>query len=373
MAPGFVVFAAKNGETIYEKAFGYFDYSKAEKVTTKAVYDLASVTKICATTIAVMKLYNDGRIKLSDSIGMYIPLLRGTDKAALTIHDILLHEAGLVPYIPFYKDAVEPDGTPIQYIFHYGPDSIYNIPVAQYLFQRSNWKDVMLLKIAHSKLGTKGKYVYSDNDFIFLGKMVEYVTGMSLNKYVEQAFYLPMGLHTIGFLPLNRIPTENIVPTENDTYFRHQLLRGYVHDQGAAMFGGVAGHAGLFSNAEDVAAVMQMLMNDGVYDGTRYLDSATVALFTAYQSSISRRGFGFDKPEKDNSTSIDPYPSTSSSPLTFGHTGYTGIGTWADPATGLVFVFLSNRVNPDVNSRLQKERTREKLLEAFNNIARREN
>jgi CubicO group peptidase (beta-lactamase class C family) len=216
-----------------------------------------------------------------------------------------------------------------------------------------------------SPVGPTGNYIYSDNDFIFLAKVVERITGNSLDNYVLENFYAPMQLHSIGFDPLLRNSITNIAPTESEKVFRLQTLRSYVHDPGAAMMGGVAGHAGLFSNAYDLAAIMQMLLNGGVFNGKQFFKKETVELFTAYHSKNSRRGYGFDKPEKDNATRKDPYPALLSSPLTFGHTGFTGTCVWADPSTNMVFVFLSNRVYPDVSTLLLKLNIRIKILDAF--------
>ncbi|RYD82688.1 MAG: serine hydrolase, partial [Sphingobacteriales bacterium] len=214
-------------------------------------------------------------------------------------------------------------------------------------------------------LGATDKYVYSDNDFIYLGQIVEQVTGLSLDNYVRKAFYAPMGLSDIGYKPTQRMPLSKVVPTEEEKIFRRQLIRGDVHDPGAAMMGGVAGHAGLFSTAYDIAAVMQMLMNGGMYNGHRYLQPETVDLFTKYQSNISRRGYGFDKPEKDNAKRAEPYPTLSASAKTFGHTGFTGTCTWADPEKNLVYVFLSNRVNPDGSNKLLKMNVRSNIHETI--------
>jgi CubicO group peptidase (beta-lactamase class C family) len=208
--------------------------------------------------------------------------------------------------------------------------------------------------------------VYSDNDYIFLGKIVEQITGMGLDKYVEETFYKPLHLYCTTFRPDEHLPLNIIAPTEHENQFRMQLLRGYVHDPGSAMFGGVAGHAGLFSNAQDLAILYSMLLNGGEWNGERYLKKETIDYFTAYHSDISRRGLGFDKPEKDNATREDPYPALSASPLTFGHTGYTGTCIWADPEYNLLFIFLSNRVNPDGgdNTRLSTLQVRQNMLEA---------
>jgi CubicO group peptidase (beta-lactamase class C family) len=212
---------------------------------------------------------------------------------------------------------------------------------------RHDWLDTIKKRIIISKLGPANKYVYSDNDFIFLGKVVEQITGMPLDEYVRQTFYLPLGMTSTTFKPLNHEPINMIAPTENEKIFRLQHLQGDVHDPGAAMFGGVAGHAGLFSNAYDLAQLYQLLLNGGELNGVKLFKKETIEFFTAYHSIISRRGMGFDKPEKDNATRKEPYPTLSASPLTFGHTGFTGIGVWADPKYNLLYIFMSNRVNPD--------------------------
>jgi CubicO group peptidase (beta-lactamase class C family) len=205
----------------------------------------------------------------------------------------------------------------------------------------------MYKRMLDSKLGATDKYIYSDNDFIFLGKIVEAISGMPLDEYVKKTFYDPMALMATGFKPRERFTLDRIVPTEREKLFRLQALRGDVHDPGAAMFGGVAGHAGLFSTAYDLAVIMQMLLNGGTINGRTYIKPETIQLFTSYNSEISHRGFGFDKPYKGNDTLQNPYPAKLPSPLTFGHTGYTGTCVWADPKYNIVYVFLSNRVNPN--------------------------
>jgi beta-N-acetylhexosaminidase len=207
--------------------------------------------------------------------------------------------------------------------------------------------------------------VYSDNDFIFLGKVVERISGMSMDNFVLENFYKPMQLNSIGYDPLLRNRTDEIPPTENEKYFRNMLVHASVHDPGAAMMGGVAGHAGLFSNAYDIAAVMQMLMNGGDFNGKQLLKKETIDLFNQYHAKNSRRGYGFDKPEKDNLTRKEPYPSLAASPKTFGHTGFTGTCAWADPSSGLIFVFLSNRIYPDVSTLFIKMNIRGKVMDAL--------
>lgn len=278
----------------------------------------------------------------------------------------MLHQAGLVSYIPFYKETLDPEGIPYLKYFSTTKKESFKIPVAKNLYMRADWQDTLYKRILLSPLGRANNYVYSDNDFIFLAKVVETITGMPLDAFVENEFYRPMGLTTTGFNPIEQFNLSRIVPTEQEKQFRLQLLRGHVHDPGAAMFGGVAGHAGLFSNAYDISVIMQMLLNGGIINDKRYLQKETIDLFTSYQSKISRRGYGFDKPEKDNKKRPDPYPCLSASPKTFGHTGYTGTAAWADPAHNLVFVFLSNRVHPDggENRKLINMNVRGKIQEA---------
>jgi beta-N-acetylhexosaminidase len=366
-APGAVVLVVKDGAIAYHKAYGYYTYDKAQPVQTESVFDMASCTKICATTISIMKLYDEGKLDLKKTLGDYLPWVKGSNKAHLLIENILLHQAGLVAYIPFYRETIDSTGKPLSKYYSATQTDSFNIRVAENLFMRNDWRDTLYQRILQSKLGETGKYIYSDNDFIFLGKIVEALSGQPLDEYVKKEFYTPLGLTTAGFKPREHFPLSRVIPTEQEKQFRMQLLRADVHDPGAAMFGGVAGHAGLFSNAYDLAVIMQMLLNGGTFNGKRYLHQSTVDLFTAYHSSISRRGYGFDKPEKDNDKRPEPYPCLSASAQTFGHTGYTGTCVWADPAKKLVFVFLSNRVNPDggdVNKKLLNMNVRPKIHEA---------
>jgi len=346
--PGCVALVVRDGKIAYEKAFGYLTYDRTEPVYKETIFDLASVTKICATTMAVMKLEEEGKLDLQKTLGDYLPWVRGSNKESLKIWDVLLHEAGLKAFIPFYKETIDSSkaGVPLANIYAARPDSLHGIRVAENLYIRNDWEDTLYKRILQSDLGPKGKYVYSDNDFIFMGKIVEAITGMPLDEYVKKTYYDPLGMSSAGFRPRERFPLGRIAPTALEPNFRRQLLRGDVHDPGSAMFGEVAGHAGLFSDAYDLALLEQMLLNGGVLDGRSYLKKETIDFFTAYHSSTSRRGLGFDKPEKDNAKRKEPYPCLSASPETFGHTGFTGTCVWVDPVYHLVFIFLSNRVNP---------------------------
>ncbi len=364
--PGCVVLVAKDGKIAYYKSFGYYTYDSTEKVTNESVYDLASVTKICATTLSVMKLYDQGKLNLDKTLGDYIPWVKGSDKQNLVIRDILLHQARLKSFIPFYRESIDTlSGIPFNGWFSKTNSAQYAFRVADSMYMRNNFRDTMYSRIISSALEKPGQYIYSDNDFIFLGLIVEAISGMKLDDYVRKQFYDPLSLTSTGFHPRDKLPLGRLVPTEQEKIFRRQLIRGDVHDPGAAMFGGVAGHAGLFSDAYDVAVIMQMLLNKGVINGRRFFSDTTIMRFTAYGSMLSRRALGFDKPEKDNDTRKEPYPTLSASPLTFGHTGFTGIGVWADPKYNLIYVFLSNRVNPDGSNKLLKMNVRSNIHEAI--------
>ncbi|MES1219917.1 MAG: glycoside hydrolase family 3 N-terminal domain-containing protein, partial [Bacteroidota bacterium] len=366
--PGCVVLAAKDGEIVYHKSFGHEEYENSPAVSYENIYDLASVTKTSATTISVMKLYEEGKLELNKTLGDYLSWTKGTNKASLKIKDVLLHQAGLVPFITFYRETIDTTtGIPNPAIYSDKSKPGFTVRVAENLYMRNDWSDTILQRILKSPVAPSPKYVYSDNDFIFLGKVVEAITGMTLDQYVQKTFYNKMGLTTTGFKPRSRFPLDQLVPTENEKdHFRRQQIQGDVHDEGASMFGGVAGHAGLFSDAYDLAMLYQMLLNGGEFNGERYLSPETINYFTAYHSDISRRGYGFDKPEKDNATLKEPYPAASASLKTFGHTGFTGTCVWVDPESKLVFVFLSNRVYPTrANSNLSDLSVRPKIFETI--------
>ncbi len=365
--PGCVVLVAKNGKIAYHKAFGYTNFDKQEVIDPLMIYDLASVTKVSATTVSIMKLYEEGKIGLDKTIGDYLPWVLGSDKAGLKIKDILLHQAGLNPFIPFYRELIDTStGIPKPAYFSTVSNSTFSSRVAEGIYLRNDWQDTLYKRILKSKLTPAGKYVYSDNDFIFLGKIVEAVSGMPLNEYAQKNFYQPLLMTSTGFKPRDRYPISNIVPTEEEKHFRQQLIRGDVHDEGASLFGGVAGHAGLFSNAYDLAQLYQMLLNGGALNGAKYFNKETVDLFTSYNSDVSRRGLGFDKPEKGNATRKEPYPSKSVSLGTYGHTGFTGTCVWVDPKEQLIYIFLSNRVTPTRNNnKLSQLNVRPNIQEAI--------
>lgn len=341
--PGCVVLAAKDGKVFYEKAFGTQNYNDTAKVRVNDLYDLASVTKIAATTLSIMKLTSENKIVLNNTLPTILRKANKSNKKKIRIKSILVHQAGLEPDIFFYKKTMDGD----MYrkgIYSSDSSAKYPYSVAAHLYIRKDYKDTILRIILKSPIDKKPQYKYSDLGFILLGYAINNITKTPLDEYAEQNFYRPMGLSTIGYLPLRRVPVSRIIPTEYDSVFRKQLLRGYVHDPSAAMLGGVSGNAGLFSDASDLAALMQMLLQKGTYGGQRYLDSSIIDTFTAcpYCNRGNRRGLGFDKPEMDH-TKESP-TCASASEESYGHSGFTGTYVWVDPKYGIVYVFLSNRV-----------------------------
>lgn len=358
--PGCQVFAAKDGKVIFNKSYGYFNYDKKEKVTNETMYDVASITKIVSTTLAIMRLYEKGKLNLKATLDQYLDMVKGTDKAKITVESLLLHQAGFKGWIPFHKNTLDSlTGKPSKALYSSVDTTGFRVPVSANMFIKNLYPRYMLYEMIQSPLVNKGKYVYSDIDLILLEKIVENLTNQTLERYVYDNFYIPLNLSKTMYNPWIIGFEKYCAPTELDMYFRMQHIKGYVHDPVASLMGGVAGHAGIFSTSKEIATIMQMLLNGGSYNGVRYFHKETVALFTSYRSKISRRGYGFDKPEKKGN---DGPTSELCSKATFGHTGFTGTCTWADPETGIVFVFLSNRVNPSAtNNLLSSTRLRGKI------------
>ncbi len=362
--PGCVVLAAKDGQIVYHKAFGHHTYSKTRAVQPDDVYDLASVTKIAGGTLALMKLYDEGIIDLNTPIVRYLPELEGSNKANMVLKDILAHRAGLQPWLPFYRKTVEKTKTDVyikpEYYCREADEGYYDIPVAANVYLRRDYMDTVWQEIVESPLLPTRGYKYSDLGFYIIARMVHRLTGKPLDHYLEETFFCPMGLSSIGYNPWQRIDNERIAPTERDAYFRMQKIQGYVHDMGAALLGGVSGHAGLFSNAEDLAAVLQMLLNYGYYGGQRYLRPETVKTFASRHPESTRRGMGFDMRQMD--ARMHQNVSSRMSPEAFGHDGFTGTSAWADPETGTIFILLSNRTYPSQrNSKLNGLRIRQRM------------
>lgn len=351
--PGAVVLVAKNGKVIFNKAYGSHTYDKTQPTQLNDIFDVASVTKVSATTMAVMNLYDQQKLALDSTYAYYVPSARGTNKAGIKIKDLLLHQSGLPAgvHLPLQPQDVSPV-----------PTEKYTVKAGDSAFVRNDYfQEVVWPRMLNAKMSPKDKYVYADVGMYYLKEAVERQAAVSLDTFVAQRFYQPLGMQTAGYLPLNRFPQSRIVPTEVDNSFRKSLLRGYVHDGGAARLGGVSGHAGLFATANDLAILYQMMLNGGTYGDARYLQPQTVKLFTAKQSGVSRRGLGFDRWDSDSALG---YPAKLASPDTYGHTGYTGTCVWVDPRNQLVYVFLSNRVHPKVSNKLISLRTRQRILDA---------
>lgn len=389
--PGCQVVVLKNGHIMFDKAFGTYAGKGSPRVESTDIYDLASLSKTTGTLLAVMKLYDKGRFNLTDKISDYLPFLQRTDKKDITIREILYHQSGLPPWLPFYQEAIDKDSYdgrlfsarkdaqhPVRIgtatwanpKFKFKSEYIspvktgdYTVQICDSLWLNRSFRKVIEEKIMETPLKQK-RYVYSDIGFILLGMLVEQLAGMPMEAYLQREFYGPMGLERTGYLPLRRFAKSEIVPSNKDRFLRKETLQGFVHDEASAFFGGLAGNAGLFSTAREVAHIYQMLLNGGEIDGKRYLSKETCQLFTTEVSKISRRGLGFDKPDmqdskKGNCASVAPAG-------VYGHTGFTGTCAWVDPENELVYVFLSNRIYPDVtNRKLNQLHIRERIQEAI--------
>jgi beta-N-acetylhexosaminidase len=384
--PGCQILIAKDGMIIYEKEFGHYSYDHSQEVTSETLYDIASITKIAATLPAVMKLYDEKKLALLDPIDKFVPETKGSDKAKIPLRSLLFHESGITSFIPYYNSAIDPDSYKgalfgkrssiyhAQYAGAWGrtdyrfsptlisPDSSaqFYMPVAKNLYASKQMHDVLLRDVIATPLQKNKRYVYSCLNFMLLKEAVEQITQTDLDSYVKTQFYHKLGAVTTTFQPLRYFSEDLITPTEVDPFFRKQHLRGYVHDEGAALFGGISGNAGLFSTAGDLAKLGQMWLNGGIYGGERLLSEETVKLFTTAKSSSSRRGLGFDKPDPRNNEASPTSPTT---PVeVYGHTGFTGTCIWIDPTNNMIYIFLSNRVNPSrTPNRLSTLNIRERI------------
>jgi len=349
--PGSYLMVIKDGKVIYDKASGWLTYDKLNPVTENTLYDLASITKVAATLQTVMFMHEKGLIDINKKASVYLPELKKSNKKDYTLKDILTHQAGLWPFLPFWATTVK-DSKPLPEYYSSTASSNYPFPVTEKMFASKAMKDSLWQWIIKSRVQEKTPrtvygYRYSDMGFYVLQHLAEKMLNQPMEDFLEQNFYEPLGAHTLGYLPLQKFSPDQIAPTEDDKLFRGGLLTGYVHDQGAAMHGNIAGHAGLFGNANDLAKLGQMLLQKGSYGGHQFYKPETVEFFTTKQFETSRRGLGWDKPTVSDWAG----PTTLlASPLTFGHTGFTGTCIWVDPQFNLVFVYLSNRVHPDMNN-----------------------
>jgi beta-glucosidase-like glycosyl hydrolase/CubicO group peptidase (beta-lactamase class C family) len=366
--PGCQVVFAVDGKIFYNKSFGHPRYEDTVKVNNSDIYDLASVTKVAATTLAIMKLTEEKKISLDEKLGTYLPALKGSNKYDLIIRDIMTHQAGLQAWIPFYLKTLK-KGRPDPAIYQVVPSAEYPLRVSEGLYIRKDYPDSVFRAILDSPLRPSHDYKYSDVGFYLLRWLIEKETGQRMEEYLDASFYKPMGMSTTGFLPRNRFPANRIMPTEYDTVFRKQLIRGDVHDPGAAMLGGISGHAGLFSDAADLAVILQLFLNKGEYGGRQFFLPSTIKEFTRVQfpANGNRRALGFDKPTL-NPISDGPC-CKSASPESFGHSGFTGTYIWADPENQLSYIFLSNRVYPDTsNEKIVEMNIRTRIHQAMYDI-----
>jgi beta-N-acetylhexosaminidase len=367
--PGCVVMAARKGVVVFQKAYGYQTYDDRVAVREDDLYDLASITKISSTLAGLMLLNTEGKFSPDKTLGYYLPDFRKTNKGNIGMRDFLTHQAGLTPFIQFWKETIKKDGKFKPKTFSYEFGKRYPFEVAQGLYIYKNYRKKMFKEIKKSPLGEK-KYVYSDLTFIIAPEIIENLTGQKWYDFVTDSIYKKIGAAEMCFNPYKRYPMSRIVPTEYDSLFRKQLLQGTVHDEAAAMQGGISGHAGLFSNAIDLMKLMELYRRMGEYGGEQIIGQKVMEDYTRVQfpGNNNRRGLGFDKPLLNNSQlpQKDTYPTRSASPESFGHSGYTGTFVWVDPVYDISYVFLCNRVYPTrKNEELYNMNIRSEILQAI--------
>ena len=362
--PGAQVLVARKGLVVFEKCFGYTAYDSLEKVTPNTLYDIASVSKVAGTLQAIMYLKSEDKIDLNKPVSYYIPELKRTNKDTLKIVDILTHQSGLPAYLEYWKNTLDKKTGKISPVFYFPSGDTINsgISVSSSLKGIPSLPDSVWKWTINSPVTGKKEYVYSDIGFQIMKKAVENILYEPMENFLTRTFYNPLGLSTLGYNPLKKFPLDRMAPTEMDTVFRRELIRGTVHDPGAAMQGGIAGHAGLFSNIHDLAVLMQMNLQDGYYGGRRYFNKGIVKEFYSYKTPVSRRSLGWDKKEPKGNGPTSELASTN----TFGHSGFTGTCVWVDPDKELVYIFLSNRVHPDVgNKKLITMDVRTKIMDVI--------
>ena len=362
MTPGLQVVVARKGKVVYQKSFGNHTYEEgAEKVKNTDLFDIASLTKIIGTLPNIMQEFDKGNLTLETKLKAMLPVFKGSNKEDATVLDMLTHQARFQPWIPFYKATLDSLNKPSEKYYRTRPTVEFQLKVAEDLYLRRDYNDTILKVIANSELLPKKQYKYSDFSFILFKEYLERENGKSLEYLAENNFYKYLGATSLTYNPLHKFDKSIVIPTENDNYFRYQKVHGYVHDMAAAMQGGISGHAGLFSNALDIAKVMQMYLQKGSYGGKQFITEETLQKFNTcyFCKDGNRRGVGFDKPQLGNEGPTCGCVSLTS----FGHTGFTGTMTWADPEKEIVYVFLSNRTFPDSNAsnKLSKENIRENI------------
>ena len=365
--PGATVLVAKDGKIVYLKSFGHHDYHKNRKVQTNDIYDLASITKIAAATTSLMVLEGQKYFQHRTSVGSYVPLLNKTEKGPIIFTDILTHQAKLQAWIPYWRSTIDENGSFLVNTFQGYQNENYPIQVTPDLYLHKGYKSKIYTAIKESPLRDNNDYLYSGLIFYLIPNLVQNIKGQRFNDFLKDEVYHPLGAHSFCFNAGLHHPLKKIIPTEKDTFFRMVQIHGKVHDEGAAMMDGVSGNAGLFSNAEDLAKLMQLLLQDGNYGGQQIIEKGITPEYTRchYCDQDNKRGLGFDKPliEYDKEKSG---VAKSASPRSFGHSGYTGTFVWADPDNDLIYIFFSNRVLPTrLNRKLYTMRIRPRMHQAI--------
>lgn len=354
--PGVQILVAKKHKIIFHKAYGFHTYDSLQKVQLNDIYDIASVTKIIGPLPALMKLYDEGKIELDAPFSSYWkPWRNRKDKKNITLREVLAHQAGLHPYIVFLSEVLKKDNTFKSRFVKTTLRNRFTSQAYDTLFIKDRFKNKMYRQINRSNVSTKKKYKYSGLSFLLYPKIISDITTINYSDYLQNNFYKSLGATTLGFTPKTKNFANNIVPTEIDSLFRKDLTKNWVHDENAALMGGISGNAGVFGSALDLAKVMQMYCNYGYYNYKQYISKSTLKEFTKtqYPENNNRRGLGFDKPLIGNDTLPihKAYPAPEVSAESFGHSGFTGTFVWADPTHELVFIFLSNRVYPNRSHR----------------------
>jgi beta-glucosidase-like glycosyl hydrolase/CubicO group peptidase (beta-lactamase class C family) len=367
MTPGIQLIVARKGKVVYNKNFGKHTYDKnAEIVKDDDIYDIASLTKIVATLPLLMELEEQGIVSLNTKISQILPYYKKSNKKNVTLKKMLSHYAQLKPWIPFYYATLDSvTKQPLPKYYRKSATGKFNIKIANNLYMREDYQDSIPKIIKETDLLSTLRYRYSDLPYYFLKQYIEGHYNKPLNELAQDHFYKSLGANNTIYNPYKTISNSRIVPSEEDDYYRYQKIQGYVHDMGAAMQGGVGGHAGVFSNANDIAKIMQMYLQKGYYGGVRYLKPKTIAKFNTcyYCDKEVRRGIGFDKPQLGESGPTCGCVSMTS----FGHSGFTGTYTWADPDEELVYVFMANRTYPTSKGKnmLLRENIRTNIQEAI--------
>lgn len=420
--PGAQVFVAKGGMIVYEKAFGHHDNTQQQPVQLTDLYDVASITKIAATTLAAMKLIDDQKLSLDTLLGSYFKNTL-TDESTgnrifdVSIKDLLTHQSGINPSLPIFpyyhftetyqkimeseflqnqfaenkmesnheplpdessiimKDVAEIDPTSLKpehptftreeaFDYFFSPRKINGeaeTVIAKNMYFRHHFSDSLMGAVKKLKVSDEKNYQYACINMILLKMAIDSINQTNFDAFLKEEFYQRLGMERTTFNPLNHFGKAEIVPTETDTLWRNQTLHGTVHDPSAALLGGVAGNAGLFSTASDLGILGQMLLNKGIYNNKEYIKQETVTDFTRLQPDINR-GLGFDMPFANREE-----PGIISQ-NTFGHLGFTGTALWIDPENEIVFVILTNRVNTQNGENTFSElRVRQRVHQAVYN------